>query len=129
MRPSWIEIDLDAVEHNVRQIGAEIGEADVCAVVKADAYGHGDIPVAEAAIRGGAGWLAVALVEEGVRLREAGAPPCRGSPDRHPRAHADRIQNRFRRATRSGCAERVDAAVSRTPQAGYGNAQGGRAAG
>ncbi|MFV1969577.1 MAG: alanine racemase [Acidimicrobiia bacterium] len=71
MRPSWIEIDLDAVEHNVRQIGAEIGEADVCAVVKADAYGHGDIPVAEAAIRGGAGWLAVALVEEGVRLREA----------------------------------------------------------
>lgn len=71
MRPSWIEIDLDAIEHNVRQIGLEIGEADLCAVVKADAYGHGDIPVAEAAIRGGAGWLAVALVEEGVRLREA----------------------------------------------------------
>ncbi|MCL1601678.1 MAG: alanine racemase [Actinomycetia bacterium] len=71
MRPSWIEIDLDAIEHNVRQIGATIGDSDVCAVVKADAYGHGDIPVAEAAIRGGAGWLAVALVEEGVRLREA----------------------------------------------------------
>jgi len=71
MRPSWIEIDLDAIEHNVRQIGAEIGEAELCAVVKADAYGHGDIPVAEAAIRAGAGWLAVALVEEGVRLREA----------------------------------------------------------
>lgn len=71
MRPSWIEIDLDAVEHNVRQISAEIGAADLCAVVKADAYGHGDIPVAEAAIRAGAGWLAVALLEEGVRLREA----------------------------------------------------------
>lgn len=71
MRPSWIEIDLDAVEHNVRQIRAEIGEVDLCAVVKADAYGHGDIPVAKAAIRGGAAWLAVALVEEGVRLREA----------------------------------------------------------
>ena len=71
MRPSWIEIDLDAVEHNVAQISAEIGEADLCAVIKADAYGHGDVPVAEAAIRGGAGWLAVALVEEGVRLREA----------------------------------------------------------
>ncbi len=71
MRPSWIEIDLDAVEHNVARISAEIGTADLCAVVKADAYGHGDIPVAEAAIRGGAGWLAVALVEEGVRLREA----------------------------------------------------------
>jgi alanine racemase len=71
MRPSWIEIDLNAIEHNVRQIHAAIGDADLCAVVKADAYGHGDIPVAEAAIRGGAGWLAVALVEEGVRLREA----------------------------------------------------------
>jgi alanine racemase len=71
MRPSWIEIDLDAIEHNVRHIKAEIGDADLCAVVKADGYGHGDIPVAEAAIRGGAAWLAVALVEEGVRLREA----------------------------------------------------------
>jgi alanine racemase len=71
MRPSWIEIDLAAVEHNVRQIRAEIGPSDLCAVVKADAYGHGDIPVAEAAIRGGATWLAVALIEEGVRLREA----------------------------------------------------------
>lgn len=71
MRPSWIEIDLSAIEHNAREISAEIGDAELCAVVKADAYGHGDIPVAEAAIRGGAGWLAVALVEEGVRLREA----------------------------------------------------------
>lgn len=71
MRPSWIEIDLNAIEHNVRQINAVIGESELCAVIKADAYGHGDIPVAEAALRGGAGWLAVALVEEGVRLREA----------------------------------------------------------
>lgn len=71
MRPSWIEIDLNAIEHNARQICGEIGEAELCAVVKADAYGHGDVPVAEAAIRGGASWLAVALVEEGVRLREA----------------------------------------------------------
>jgi alanine racemase len=71
MRPSWIEIDLAAIEHNVRQIRSAIGDSDLCAVVKADAYGHGDVPVAEAAIRGGAGWLAVALVEEGVRLREA----------------------------------------------------------
>jgi alanine racemase len=40
--------------------------------VKADAYGHGDVPVAEAALEGGAEWLGVALVSEGVRLREAG---------------------------------------------------------
>lgn len=71
MRPSWIEIDLDAVEHNVRQIADRIAPAALCAVVKADAYGHGDIPVAESALAGGASWLAVALVEEGVRLREA----------------------------------------------------------
>lgn len=71
MRPSWIEIDLDAIEHNAAEIASHIAPAALCAVVKADAYGHGDIPVAEAAIRGGAAYLAVALVEEGVRLREA----------------------------------------------------------
>lgn len=71
MRPSWIEIDLDAIQHNVREIVRHIAPAELCAVVKADAYGHGDIPTAEAAIAGGAAWLAVALVEEGVRLREA----------------------------------------------------------
>ncbi len=71
MRPSWIEIDLEAIEHNAAEIGSAIAPAAFCAVVKADAYGHGDIPVAEAAIRGGAAYLAVALVEEGVRLREA----------------------------------------------------------
>lgn len=71
MRPSWIEIDLDAIEHNAAEIAAHIAPASLCAVVKADAYGHGDIPCAEAAIRGGAELLAVALVEEGVRLREA----------------------------------------------------------
>jgi alanine racemase len=44
----------------------------MCAVVKADGYGHGDVPVAEAALEAGADWLAVALVAEGARLREAG---------------------------------------------------------
>jgi alanine racemase len=71
MRPSWIEIDLDAIEHNTHVIAEHIAPAELCAVVKADAYGHGDIPVARAALKGGAGLLAVALVEEGVRLREA----------------------------------------------------------
>ncbi len=72
MRPSWVEVDLDAIEHNVELISQEVGEATLCAVVKADGYGHGDIPVAEAALAGGATSLAVALVEEGVRLRDAG---------------------------------------------------------
>jgi alanine racemase len=72
LRPSWIEVDLDAITHNVAEIGNAVAPATVCAVVKADGYGHGDVPVAEAALDGGATWLAVALVEEGVRLREAG---------------------------------------------------------
>ncbi len=72
MRHSWIEVDLDAVRDNVRALVVAAAPASVCAVVKADGYGHGDVPVAFAAVEAGAGWLAVALVEEGVRLREAG---------------------------------------------------------
>ncbi|MEA2009686.1 MAG: alanine racemase [Actinomycetota bacterium] len=72
MRPSWIEIDLDAIESNVRIIRDAIAPTVVCAVVKADGYGHGDVRSAQAAIAGGATHLAVALVSEGVRLREAG---------------------------------------------------------
>jgi alanine racemase len=72
MRPSWIAVDLDAIEANTAAIAEAVAPAAVCAVVKADGYGHGDVPVAEAALRGGATWLAVALISEGVRLREAG---------------------------------------------------------
>ncbi|HLU30570.1 MAG TPA: alanine racemase [Acidimicrobiia bacterium] len=72
MRPTHAEIDLGAIRHNVGAIARLVAPAEFCAVVKADAYGHGDVPVAEAALEAGAGRLAVALVEEGVRLREAG---------------------------------------------------------
>ncbi|HEY7564398.1 MAG TPA: alanine racemase [Acidimicrobiia bacterium] len=72
MRPSRVEIDLQAIRHNTSQLSTLIAPARLCAVVKADGYGHGDVPVAEAALAAGATWLAVALVEEGVRLREAG---------------------------------------------------------
>lgn len=72
MRPSWIEVDLDAIESNVRELRSIVEPAMLCAVVKADAYGHGDVPVAEAALAGGAEWLAVALVSEAGRLREGG---------------------------------------------------------
>lgn len=71
MRPSWAEIDLRAVAHNVEAFTAHLGDTALCAVVKADAYGHGDVPVAETALEHGASWLAVALLEEGIRLREA----------------------------------------------------------
>jgi len=71
VRPTYAEIDLGAIGHNVNAFKELIGPSELCVVVKADAYGHGDAPVAEAAIEAGAGWLAVALLEEGIRLREA----------------------------------------------------------
>lgn len=72
MRPSWIEVDLDAIRHNVNRIRELVAPARFCAVVKADGYGHGDVPVAGAALEAGASWLAVATVGEALRLREAG---------------------------------------------------------
>jgi alanine racemase len=69
-RPTVAEIDLEAVRHNVRTVKPP--EAEVMAVVKANGYGHRAIPVARAALEGGATWLGVALVEEGLALRDAG---------------------------------------------------------
>jgi alanine racemase len=68
-RPAWAEVDLAAITANARAL-SEL--APLCAVVKANGYGHGAVEVAEAALAGGAVWLAVALVEEGVQLRDAG---------------------------------------------------------
>ena len=66
-------IDPDALERNMRIIRAETpGSAKVLAVVKADGYGHGAVTAARAALAGGADMLAVASVEEGRRLRNAG---------------------------------------------------------
>jgi alanine racemase len=71
-RPVWAEVDLEAVRANVRTLRALVAPARVCAVVKADGYGHGAVAVSRAAVEAGADCLAVALVEEGVQLREAG---------------------------------------------------------
>jgi alanine racemase len=71
-RPVWAEVDLDAVIANVRALRDLAAPAALCAVVKADGYGHGAVPVARAAVAAGAESLAVALVEEGVHLRDAG---------------------------------------------------------
>jgi alanine racemase len=65
-------VDLEAIRHNVALLRRISSPAALCAVVKADAYGHGAQGVAGAAIEGGAAGLAVALVDEGVELREAG---------------------------------------------------------
>lgn len=69
---TWTEIDLGAVRHNVRTLGRRAAGARVMAVVKADAYGHGAVPVARAALEAGADSLAVVTAEEGSELRRAG---------------------------------------------------------
>jgi len=68
----WAEVDLAAIRHNAAVLARAATPARLCAVVKANGYGHGAVPVARAALAGGAQWLAVALVEEGAELREAG---------------------------------------------------------
>jgi len=68
----WAEVDLDRVEANVRALKQRAGEAHLLAVVKANAYGHGAVPVARAALAGGAWGLGVISVEEGEELRRAG---------------------------------------------------------
>ncbi|HLG66665.1 MAG TPA: alanine racemase [Acidimicrobiales bacterium] len=71
-RRAWAEIDLGAVRHNTALVRGVVAPAALCAVVKADGYGHGAVEVARAALAGGAVGLAVALVEEGITLRRAG---------------------------------------------------------
>ncbi len=65
-------IDLGAIRHNVALLVEQAAPASVCAVVKADGYGHGALPTAAAALAGGATWLAVVSVEEALALRAGG---------------------------------------------------------
>lgn len=68
---TWVEVDLDAIKDNVRYV-KDLTGSEVMAVVKANGYGHGAVPVAQAAVAGGATWLAVARPDEALELREAG---------------------------------------------------------
>ena len=65
-------VDLAAIRHNVKVLQNLAKNSEVMAVVKADAYGHGLIPVAKAARQGGATWLGTALLEEAISLRNSG---------------------------------------------------------
>lgn len=72
-RPTFAKIDLDALEHNYLQLRKKLGQdVGIMAVVKADAYGHGGVPVAANLERLGADWFGVAFCEEGIQLREGG---------------------------------------------------------
>ena len=65
-------VDLGAIERNCAHLRSLLEGAELCAVVKADGYGHGDVWCARAALRGGATWLAVATAAEAVELRRHG---------------------------------------------------------
>ena len=72
-RPTWLEVDLDAIAHNVRRVVGMVGaDVAVLAVLKADGYGHGIVRVARTALNNGARYLGVASVSEGALLRRAG---------------------------------------------------------
>jgi len=73
MRPSYLEIDLDAFNNNFRKIKSAVSsDSSILAVVKANAYGHGLVRIALQAEKCGADMVGVAFVEEGERLLEAG---------------------------------------------------------
>ena len=69
---AWVTVDLDAIRDNVAELVRRAGSASVMAVVKGDAYGHGLVPSARAALEGGATWLGVAQLTEALELRAAG---------------------------------------------------------
>ncbi|MDQ0190340.1 alanine racemase [Alicyclobacillus cycloheptanicus] len=72
-RDTWAEVDLSAIAHNVRAVQRHIGlQRQVMAVVKANAYGHGAVQVAAAALAAGAAQLGVATLDEALALRAAG---------------------------------------------------------
>ena len=72
-RPSWIEIDLSALRHNIAAVKSKIGpDTKFMAVVKANAYGHGAVKISEVACEEGVDYLGVALLEEADELRNAG---------------------------------------------------------
>ncbi|AXA35470.1 MAG: alanine racemase [Candidatus Hydrogenedentota bacterium] len=92
---SWVEVDLGAIVHNFRLVKSLVSPSTrVFAVVKADAYGHGAVPVAKALVKAGADRLCVARVEEALELRAAGvaspiqvfAPPLDGQAESLVRA-------------------------------------------
>jgi alanine racemase len=71
-RPTWIELDLERLGRNVAIVIKELRGVPLMAVVKADAYGHGSLPVARTALRHGASWVATATVAEALALRRDG---------------------------------------------------------
>jgi alanine racemase len=71
-RPAWVEINLDNLSYNAKQIKNKVGDRDIIGVVKADAYGHGAVQVAPVLLKNGFTKLAVAIIDEAIELRKNG---------------------------------------------------------
>jgi len=72
MPATYVRVNLGAIAQNVRAILDQLGNTQLMAVVKGNAYGHGMVPVAKRCIAAGAHWLGVSYVDEAVKLRAAG---------------------------------------------------------
>ncbi|MCQ2551480.1 MAG: alanine racemase [Clostridia bacterium] len=73
IRPVWAEINLSNLDYNIKNIKAKIGDRQMIGVIKADAYGHGSVKVAEVLRENGCKTFAIATLQEAITLREAGA--------------------------------------------------------
>jgi alanine racemase len=71
-RPTWVEIDLDAIANNVRLLAQMAAPAKIMAILKADAYGHGMAKIARTVLNNGASWVGVATLGEAMTLRKQG---------------------------------------------------------
>lgn len=73
LRPAWVEINLNNLDFNIKNIKTKIGDREMIGVIKADAYGHGSVKVAEVLRANGCKTFAIATIQEAITLRNAGA--------------------------------------------------------
>lgn len=113
--PVWVEVDLDAIRHNIRVLAATASGAEVMGVVKGYAYGHGNPQSAQAMLDAGATRLGVARVAEALHLREAGiAAPTHVFTEPPPQAAATLIEHDLTPAVYTrGFAEALSSAAVR----------------
>jgi len=72
-RPTWVEIDLNALRHNLSALKKRVGpQTKILGIVKADAYGHGDYEISRVLLNNGVEMLGIAILEEGIQLRDKG---------------------------------------------------------
>jgi alanine racemase len=117
-RPTWAEVDLDALADNVKLLQARATPARVWAVVKANAYGHGAVACGRAALEAGAAGLAVVCVDEGEELRQAGITAPVLVVGSTPPSDADRVVALRLRPT-VGAPELVEALAAAARRVGW----------